>query len=277
MCSSPIAPYMHTYFYPIRLITAMLWLGWAVTLNAQMLGPRQPPSPEEQRRMRTRAEEELQNAGSDTARVRLKMQIAGLTAPENFAEALTLAKDALALAEKTKHPETIARARFGLANIYQRNNRLDDALQHLNEGLPLAEKLGIAQVLEGYHNQLGRIYLERGMYEKALLHYQKSLEGLEKTSAPPFRKAGVLNQIGMILLNSGKHREAAGFLEQAGALAEHARAWDMADGIWNNLANCHDALNEPREAEDAREKSRACAEYNKKKALAHPPKKSGNN
>lgn len=264
-------------FFP-HIFRLMIGICLGFSLQAQVfVGPRQPPSPEEQRQMKLRLQEDLKTAGSDTARVRLKMQIAGLTAPESFSEALTLAKEAQALAEKTGHPETIVRARFGMASLYLRNNRFDDALQHLNEGLPLAEKLGSDQLLEGFHNQLGRIYLERGMYEKALLHYQKSSDALEKTSAPPTRKAGVLNQIGMILHKSGKHRDAAGYLEKAGTLAEQARVWDMADGIWNNLANCHDALNEPQEAEAARAKSRACTERSKKKVLAQPPSKPGNN
>ena len=263
-------------FFP-HLLCLIIGVCLGFSLQAQVLGLRQPPSPEQQRQMKIRLQEELKNADSDTLRVRLKMQIAGLTVQGNTTEALQLAKEALALAEKTNHTETIARAYFGAANIQMRSNRYDDALQYLNDGLPAAEKLENPDLLSNYYNQFGQIYQERGVYEKALAYYRKANDALQKTAAPPIRKAGVLNQIGMILHKTGKHRDAASYLEKAGTMAEQARIWDMADGIWNNLANCHDALNEPQEAEAARAKSRACVEQNKKKAMAPASIKSGSN
>ncbi len=255
----------------------MFLVGLTISLNAQGVGPRKPPTPEEQRQMKTKVEEELKNATADTTRARLKMQIAGMTMQDNVAEALQLAKDALALAEKTNHPETIARANFGVANIYVRSNRYDDALQYLNDGLPMAEKLGNPDLLSGFYNHLGSIYFERGVYEKALLYYRKNLAALEKTPAPPTRKAGVLNQIGMLLHRTGKHREAIESLQKAGVMAEQAQMWDMATGIWTNVSNCHESLNEPGEAEAARAKAKACQDRNKKKAPAPTTTKSGSN
>lgn len=249
----------------------------AFALQAQPVGARQPPSPEQQRQLKTEAQEALAKATSDTARVRLKMQIAGLTAQDDFPGALQLAKEALTLAEKTKHPETIVRSNFGVANMYIRANRYDDALQYLTDGLPAAEKLGNADLLSAYYSQLGRIYHERGVYEKSLLYYRKTLDALEKIQAPPSQKAGVLNQIGMLLQKTGKHREALDPLQKAAALAEQAQIWDMAAGGWTSVANCHDALSQPEDAEAARAKAKACQDRNKKKATAQAMIKSGNN
>lgn len=234
-----------------------------------------PLSPEETQKMKTRVGEELNAAKSDTARVRLQMQLASLAARDNLNEAIKLGKEGIALAEKTGHTETIARACQTMGNIFLTNNRYDDALEYFNKGLPQAEKTGIAQIQQSYYNNLGVIYDRKGVYEKALDYYRKSYAAMEKLQISPERRAGALMQIGQVQGRTGKFRESNESYQKALGFAEKAKDWEKVSGIWFNIGNNYSELGDTQQAQAAFAKSQ---EYRDKKKASSPAKdKSANN
>ena len=262
--------------YVKRLCFLAACLFSLLSLRAQSPERRQAPSPEEVQKIKTQIEEELKTATSDTAKVRLQMQLASLVSRENFNEGLLLAKSAVALAEKTGHTETIARCYFAIGNIYSGNDRYDNALEYFNKGLPLAEKTGKPVLQEGYYKSLAQIYFNRGVYEKALDFYQKSFGALKKMQAPPARKATTLAQIGNVFYNTQKHREAINTFKQALGFAEQAQDWRLAGSMWQNIGNNYSALGEKEAAEQAQSKAQELWDRDKKKVSSPANNKSGN-
>jgi tetratricopeptide (TPR) repeat protein len=252
-------------------------IGGFCLLSARAQAPerRQPPTSEEIQKMKTRIGEDLKKAPSDTAKVRLQMQLAGLTGRENFDEAIKLAKAAITLAEKTEHTETIARSYFGTGNICLTNNRYDDALEYFNKGLTWAEKTGDAQIRQPYYNNLGVIYERKGVYEKALDYFRKSYAALEKLPTPPGRRAGALMQIGQVQSRTGKYRESNESYLKALGFAEQAQ--EKVSGIWYNIGNNHNELGDAVQAEAAFAKSREYRDRGKKKAPSPTNGKSAGN
>lgn len=244
---------------------------------AQSPERRQPPSPEEMQKMKTGMEEELKTVRSDTAKVRLQLQLAGMISRDNFNEAIKLGLEAVALAEKTGHTESIARAYLSMSTMYLMNNRYDNALEYLNKGLPLAEKTGNIQLQQSYFNNIGLIYDRKGVYEKALEYYRKSYSALEKQQVPPARRAIGLMQIGQVQSRTGKYRESNESYKKALVLAEQAQDWEKVSGIWFNIGNNYNDLGEPALAEEAFAKSREYRDRDKKKALSPANGKSANN
>lgn len=260
-----------------RLLFAAICLAWFLPANAQAPERRQPPSPEELPKLKSKVAEELKAATSDTARVRLLIQLASLNSRDNFNEAVKLGKEAVALADKSGHTETIARSYMSFGTIYLTNNRYDDALEYLNKGLPAAEKTGKPEVLQPYFNNLGQIYERRGVYEKTLDYYRKSYSAMEKMQTPVTRRAGALMQIGQILSRTGKYRESIEVYQKALAFAEQAQDWEKVSGIWYNIGNNYKDLGEEEQAEQAFAKSGEFRERDKKKVLSPANGKSGNN
>lgn len=260
-----------------RLFFAAVCLGYLLPAYAQSPERRQSPSPEEMQKMKTRIGEELKTVRSDTAKVRLQMQLANMTSRDNFNEAIKLGLEAVALAEKTGHTESIARSYLSMGTMYLANSRYDNALEYFNKGLPLAEKTGITQLQQSYYNNIGLIYDRRGVYEKALEYYRKSYSALEKMQPPPARKAIGLMQIGQILGRTGKYRESTEAYQKALDFAEQAQDWAKVSGIWFNIGNNYESLGEKERAEAAFAQSREFGERDKKKANSPARNKSGSN
>ncbi len=260
-----------------RLTFAVICLVGFLPANAQPPERRPPPSAEELPKLKTKIAEEIKAATSDTARVRLLTQLASLNSRDNLNEAIKLGKEAVALADKSGHTETIARSYMVFGTIYLTNNRYDDALEYLNKGLPAAEKTGKPDVLQPYFNNLGLIYDRRGVYEKALDFYHKSYSAMEKIQTTPSRRAGALMQISQILKRTGKYRESIESYQKALGFAEQAQEWEKVSGIWYNIGNNYKDLGEEEQAEQAFAKSEEFRERDKKKAPSPAKGKSGNN
>lgn len=260
-----------------RLLFAAACLLGFLSANAQPPERRQPPSAEEIPKLKAKVAEELKAATADTARVRLLIQLASLNSRDNLNEAVKLGKEAVTLADKSGHTETIARSYVSFGTIYLMNNRYDDALEYLNKGLPAAEKTGKPDVLQPYFNNLGLIYDRRGVYEKALDFYRKSYSALEKMQTPPSRRAVGLMQIGQILSRTGKYRESIETYQKALIFAEQAQEWEKVSGIWYNIGNNYKDLGEEEHAEQAFAKSGEFRERDKKKAPSPANGKSGSN
>lgn len=264
-------------FFFRLIICAAFMLLYTFSARAQSPERRPPPTAEERQQLKSRMEEEYKAAKSDTARVRLQIQLASLTAPDNFNEGVKLGQEAVTLADKTGHSETIARACLAVAILYFTNNRYDNALEYLNKGLPAAKKTASIPLLQSYHNNLGMMYERKGIYEKALDFFHKSYEALEKMQAPPARRAGALMQIGQVQGRTGKYRESNESYTKALTLAEQLQDWEKVSGIWNNIGNNYNDLGDTARAEEAFAKSREYRERDKKKASSRPNPTSGNN
>jgi len=260
-----------------RLFFAVVCLFCMLPAYAQSPERRQPLSPEEMQKTKTGMEEELKMVRSDTAKVRLQLQLASLISRDNFNEAIKLGLEAVALAEKTGHTESIARAYLSMGTMYLMNNRYDNGLEYLNKGLPWAEKTGIAQLQQSYFNNIGQIYDRKGVYEKALDFYRRSYAILEKQQVPPARRAIGLMQIGQVQSRTGKYRESNESYKKALVLAEQAQDWEKVSGIWFNIGNNYNDLSEPTLAENAFSKSREYRDRDKKKAFPPASSKSANN
>ncbi|MBK8920585.1 MAG: tetratricopeptide repeat protein [Saprospirales bacterium] len=266
-------------FIPVKPIAAaMICLSGCIALSAQT--PEQsrqtPPGGNIQKR-KAQIEAALQAAGTDTARVRLRLQLAGIVSQENPADGIALAREAAALAEKTGHTETIARSYFGVGNLYLRDNRQDQALEWLNKGLPLATKTGKPDLQEACYKSLAHIYFNQGVYEKSLEYYREALALLEKMQAMPVRKAVALIQIGHLLSRTGKTREAIESYQKALGNLEQAQDWGKMGHTWRSIGDNYRILGETERTEQAYAKSQEYLERDKKKASSPASRRSANN
>jgi len=89
---------------------------------------------------------------------------------------LKYAKQALAVAEKLKHEESISDAYNRIGNAYYFLNDREQALDYYQRSLQIREKLGDPERLNQIYNNLGVYYIRSSREEKALEYYNKALE-----------------------------------------------------------------------------------------------------
>ncbi len=249
-------------FLPLVLLLAL-----TTALFSQPPGGGGPPrrSPEEIKKSIAELASQLDKAKADTAKARLTLELANLTAYQDANAGLELSKQAIALAEKTGDEKAMLNSYLAIGGILQRLNRFDEALEYLKKGVPHIEKAKQPDLAGICYGNIAQIYMRQGVYEKSLEYYQKSLAEFEKQPANPDPKAMTLQQIGNLSMRMNKPGDAVRYFEQAIAIWEKAQNWPRIQGTYQNLGNAFSKLGDEAAAAAAYDKSAKAGERVKKK------------
>lgn len=122
------------------------------------------------------------------------------------------------------------------AIFQQRSNRINDALQTLADCQTLSLQSNDRSILYSYHNILGGIYQNHGMYQQALAHYQQALPLAKLLPTVEFYyQAG--NNLGLVLLSLGQYDEAVSYFRQFLRFGEQQQRDSIIAVGWTNLAD----------------------------------------
>ncbi len=229
--------------------------------------PGGPPrrSPEEIKKNIDELTTQLGKAATDTAKVRLTLAIANLTAYQDQNAGLEKAKEAVHIAEKAGDARTLLNCYMGMGGILQRLSRFDEALENFKKALPYIEKAKAPEQAGMCYSNIAQIYMRQGVYEKALEYYQKSLAEFEKQTPQPDFQAMTLQQIGNLHMRMEKPAEAIRYFERAIAIWEKTQNWARLEGTYNNMGNAYSKLGDDAAAAAAYDKSAKAGERLKKK------------
>lgn len=208
---------------------------------------------------------QLDKATADTAKARLTLAIANLTAFQDQNAGLDKAREAVQIAEKTHDARTLLNCYLGMGGILQRLNRFDEALESFKKALPHIEKAKAPEQAGICYGNIAQVYQRQGVYEKSLEFYQKSLSEFEKQTPQPDFQAMTLQQIGNLHVRLEKPAEAIRYFERAIAIWEKLQNWVRLEGTYRNLGNACSILGDDAAAAAAYEKSAQAAERLKKK------------
>ncbi|MCF8247793.1 MAG: tetratricopeptide repeat protein [Saprospiraceae bacterium] len=249
------------------LLNFIFCLFLTIPAFSQPPRPSSPPgrSPEEIKKGISELTAQLNKATADTAKARLTLELANLTAYQDANAGLELSKQAIALAEKTGDEKAMLNSYLAIGGILQRLNRFDEALEFLKKGIPHIEKAKRPDLAGMCYGNIAQIYMRQGVYEKSLDFYQQSLAELEKQPANPDLKAMTLQQIGYLSMRMNKPGDAARYFESAIAIWEKAQNWPRLQGTYQNLGNAYSKLGDETAAAAAYDKSAKAGERVKKK------------
>lgn len=168
--------------------------------------------------------------------VRIKaLKGAGILATQqgDFARAVVLHEESLALARREGAGEDIASALNNLGNVAFRQGDYARAVALHEESLALARALGDTPGMGRALNNLGNVALFRGEYERATTLYEQSL-ALARELGDTWSAGAGLNNLGIVARNRGDYAHATALYEQSLALQ---RELGERQGIARALAN----------------------------------------
>ncbi|MFN8360103.1 MAG: tetratricopeptide repeat protein [Candidatus Kapaibacterium sp.] len=149
-------------------------------------------------------------------------------------KALTLARAALALAEKKNLPEeTNAKALGNIGNVYWYLSDYPQALNYLQKALAINEEIGHKDGIAGNLGNIGIVYVHLSDYPHALTYFQKALAIFEEIGI----KNGIatnLSNVGLVYQNFSDYPQALTYYQKALAITEEI---GRKDGIAINLTN----------------------------------------
>lgn len=229
--------------------------------------PGGPPrrSPEDIKKNIADLSAQLDKATADTAKARLTLAIANLTAYQDQNAGLEKAKEAVQIAEKTGDARTLLNCYMDMGGILQRLNRFDEALENFKKALPHIEKAKAPEQAGICYGNIAQVYQRQGVYEKSLEFYQKSLAEFEKQTPQPDFQAMTLQQIGNLQMRMEKPAEAIRYFERAIAIWEKTQNWARLEGTYNNMGNAYSKLGDDTAAAAAYDQSAKAGERLKKK------------
>lgn len=144
----------------------------------------------------------------------------------NIEQALDVYRSNLSLAQSVNSGEEIARSYDGLASALVLDNRVDEAMEHLQIAIRVYEDLGDLDGVARCYDKMGWIELERNRSEEALEMFQKSLGNYE-AMGQAILAAQVSENIARILMAGRRGEEASPFLDKALILYEESGLADQ--------------------------------------------------
>lgn len=102
---------------------------------------------------------------------------------EQYQEAITVAKKAIAIAKRNRFDNEQGRALNNIAICYTFLSNYDKALEHYLQSLMLNEKLGRIDAASITLNNIGLVYYKLSNCEEAISYYTKSLEYKQKVKS----------------------------------------------------------------------------------------------
>ncbi len=200
--------------------------------------------------------------------MRLRMQ-------GNYAKAIPIAQDLVALREKTLGPDhpQLAPLLNNLAELYRNHGRYADAAPHFKRSLAIAEKaLGpnhpdVAAIL----NNLAALRVDEGRLTEAEPLYRRSLSIREKALGPQHLHVAItLNNLASLYLAAGRYAEAEPLFKRSQDIREKALGATHPDvaTVLSNLAELYRVQGRYTEAEPHLQRSIAIRE--KSQGPEHP-------
>ncbi|TRX62176.1 tetratricopeptide repeat protein [Fulvivirga sp. M361] len=177
---------------------------------------------------------------------------------ESPTKALSYSKDALDLASVINYPKGRAAALNNIGIVYKNQGVYDKALDYYIESIRISAELEDRMLLASTMNNIGTVYSLKETYDKALIYFIESYETFEKLGR---RKQiiGALNNIGNAYSDMGEKKKAMEYYNKSIALAEETGDLLNFDPI-NNLGNIYFHEGDYPQALNYYEKSKEIAE-----------------
>lgn len=121
-----------------------------------------------------------------------------------------------------------------IGGIYQELAMNDKALEYYSRSLKIREEIGSVHLLATIYNQLGSVQRDLGNYDQALIAYKKSLQ-FSRQAGSTYREATALNNIGLLYKNLGEYNKALDYYQQSLAIAQETKGPQEIATTTNNL------------------------------------------
>ena len=152
---------------------------------------------------------------------------------QNYLAAQNNYEKALAIAEKLKNDEDLAKIHFELSYVYLSTNLLEKSLYFSKLSTKYCEKYFLDNLDACYH-QLGMIYQEQNNFELAYLNYEKSIEWKKKFNK--HNEIGVtFHQIGVLHQNLKNWSKAITYYHMAIAWKEKSKNFSSIGCSYHNI------------------------------------------
>jgi CHAT domain-containing protein/uncharacterized protein HemY len=151
----------------------------------------------------------------------------------NYEEALNVSKQSLEIAEKDENKIGIADAFNNFGMIYADKGDYEMALDYHEKGLAIRNEIGDPQKITPALMSIARVYFSQGNFESSLKNYSRALELLEKTDDKA-TTASALNSIGALNDRLGNYSLSLEYLQKSLKLRE---SMGLKPGIASTLGN----------------------------------------
>lgn len=158
-------------------------------------------------------------------------------------DALRYYKLAIPLSEKYGNEHMLARGYLGLGVAYQRQKRYGLALEYFNRALGLSDKVNGLPVKARVLTDMGTFYFEMHDYETALKYQQEALTIREENNIPNAPITNIIH-IGEIYQAQGKFDEAISILNKGLLIAEELKVKQKVFQIHSLLSDVYEAKGE---------------------------------
>ncbi len=185
------------------------------------------------------------------------LRVMGVTqrALGQYPEALTSDLRGVSLLRPLPNQRPLIRTLNNLSVDYQRLGDARQAVQILEEGWRLAEKLNLADEMTGFAGNIGILLSFQGDAAAALGFLELEMKGLEAAGAPPARMADCFSNIGPVYQGLGRLDEARQFLNRAVEIARREKlgqplAYALVNraSVWRQTGRPAEALRDLHEA-----------------------------
>lgn len=184
-------------------------------------------------------------------------------------KALKLSKEALDYAINCQFKHQEARAYVRIGRCYWINGNFDEAIDHLNRGLALAEEVKDKPTYAEALNGRGNVFISMELFDQASIDYHKALS-FSKDHHLAEQESKLLNNLGTLHEELKHYQEALRFYKDS---LDLAKATDDDYGVaiaYLNMGNVYLGLHDLTQSETCIQKALAYAEKERKTLfLAH--------
>jgi tetratricopeptide (TPR) repeat protein len=152
-----------------------------------------------------------------------------------FEEAIEAGERALAVVEDTPHYQEIAQAHNQLGNAYIRNNKSNTAIQHLERGLAILERIGDEHGASKIYNNLAILHSEADL--QLSLQYMRQVLNTMQRLGDTWGESTAYQNLGIVHYTLGDYPSAVSCYERSLSIKEQLN--DTA-----GIADCHINLGE---------------------------------
>jgi serine phosphatase RsbU (regulator of sigma subunit) len=164
------------------------------------------------------------------------------------ATAFSYAQAYLKLAKTQPSADLLSNAHTLFALCYEAEGKIDQALQEYQEALLHSESMNDRTRKAGILYNIGRIYADKSIYDKALASYFDALRIYERSQVTPLIKADVMHEIGEVYNTLQKPKEGIDFLSKALLIREEQKDSVAIAATCNSLAISHSDMGNHQEA-----------------------------
>lgn len=181
-------------------------------------------------------------------RLPLLQRIVSKLYPTDPSRALTLVREAEALAREQRDQAALAKSLHLLGLCHQQRSSLEAAKEAFEQGLELSAALADTPLQVNIHRGLLQTAFRMGNMQRALEHGLQALE-LSQTVDDPALKALTHNDLGIVYGQLSSLQTALEHFKASLALLEQSEAPDLSKTL-NNLGELHMQLDRPKQALD---------------------------